>query len=131
MTRARLQALIDALVRLRDAADDELALDSIGAYASWKADVEYSADDRREYDGKLYRCVQGHTSQEGWEPDKTPALWTEISVEEWPEWAQPSGAQDAYMIGDKVTYNGQHYISLIDNNTWSPEAYPAGWQLME
>lgn len=32
------------------------------------------------------------------------------------------------MTGDKVTYNGKVYMSLIDNNVWSPDAYPAGWQ---
>lgn len=129
MTRARLQALIDALIRLRDAADDELALDSIGAYASWKVGVEYSADDRREYGGKLYRCVQGHTSQEGWEPDITHALWTEVSVDEWPEWRQPEGAHNAYKIGAKCTYNGQHWICTADNNIYAPDVY--GWELAE
>ena len=48
--------------------------------------------------------------------------------EEWPEWVQPTGAHDCYNTGDKVTYNGQHYVSKIDGNVWSPEAYPAGWE---
>lgn len=49
--------------------------------------------------------------------------------EEWPEWAQPTGAHDSYQTGDKVTYNGQRYVSLIDGNVWSPEAYPDGWEV--
>lgn len=48
--------------------------------------------------------------------------------EEWPAWVQPTGAHDCYNTGDKVTYNGQHYVSKIDGNVWSPEAYPAGWE---
>ena len=52
----------------------------------------------------------------------------EVTIEEWPEWHQPQGAQDAYMTGDKVTFEGKHYVSLIDNNTWSPAAYPQGWE---
>ena len=51
--------------------------------------------------------------------------------EEWPEWVQPTGAHDAYGVGDKVTYNGKHYISTMDGNVWSPDAYPAGWQVQE
>ena len=51
--------------------------------------------------------------------------------EEWPAWVQPSGAHDAYGIGDKVTYNGKHYTSIIDGNVWSPDAYPAGWETVE
>ena len=49
--------------------------------------------------------------------------------EEWPAWVQPTGAHDCYNTGDKVTYNGQHYVSKIDGNVWSPEAYPAGWEV--
>ena len=41
---------------------------------------------------------------------------------------QPTGAHDAYNKGDKVTFEGKHYISLIDGNVYSPTAYPAGWQ---
>lgn len=48
---------------------------------------------------------------------------------EWPEWVQPTGAHDAYQTGDKVTYNGQRYVSKIDGNVWSPDAYPSGWEL--
>ena len=40
----------------------------------------------------------------------------------------PTGQHDAYMTGDKVTFNDKHYESIIDYNTWSPEAYPAGWK---
>jgi hypothetical protein len=47
---------------------------------------------------------------------------------EWPEWRQPTGSEDAYNTGDKVTFEGAHYVSLIDGNIWSPTAYPAGWE---
>ena len=42
------------------------------------------------------------------------------------EWSQPD-ASNPYSIGDRVIFNGLTYESLIDNNVWSPEAYPAGW----
>lgn len=48
-----------------------------------------------------------------------------------PEYVQPSGAHDAYMIGDKVIENGKIYESVIDGNVWSPSAYPAGWKYIE
>jgi hypothetical protein len=47
-----------------------------------------------------------------------------------PDWVQPDST-NAYMIGDKVKYEGVIYVSLIDNNIWSPVAYPAGWQVVE
>lgn len=107
---------------------DEQALESIELFPAWQVGMQVVAKKRYRYNAKLYRCNQAHTTQPDWTPDITPALWTEVSVEEWPEWKQPTGAQDAYNAGDKVTYKGEHYISLIDNNTWSPEAYPAGWK---
>ena len=51
--------------------------------------------------------------------------------DEWPEWVQPTGAHNAYSNGDKITYNGKHHISTMDGNVWSPDAYPAGWQVQE
>lgn len=60
-------------------------------------------------------------------PDESDTPESE-KPEEWPEFVQPANQTDAYQKGDKVTFNGKHYISLIDNNTWSPTDYPAGWQ---
>ena len=50
-------------------------------------------------------------------------------ADEWPEYVQPTGAHDAYKIGDKMTYNGQHYICKMDGCVWPPDAYPAGWEV--
>lgn len=44
---------------------------------------------------------------------------------------QPTGASDAYQMGNKVLYEGIIYESLIDNNVWSPSAYPNGWKVIE
>jgi len=90
----------------------------------WAKDGTKPADIRG-YGDKLYKCVQTHTTQIDWTPDVTPALWTGFSTEEFPQWVQPTGAQDAYNIGDKVTYNGLHYQSLINSNVWAPGVY--GW----
>ena len=109
-------------------ADDESALDMIELFPRWESGLSVKVGDRYQYKGDLYKCVQAHTTQDDWTPDKTPALWTKISLDEWPEWIQPTGAQDAYNKGDKVTFKEKHYISLIDGNVWSPEAYPAGWE---
>lgn len=49
-------------------------------------------------------------------------------VEEYPEYVQPMGAHDSYKIGDKVTFNGKKYVSLIDGNNWSLSVYPQGWK---
>lgn len=71
-----------------------------------------------------------------WEPGVSG--WAEKAPEEHPpeepftpEWVQPTGAHDAYQIGDSVMFEGQMYTSTINNNTWSPTDHPDGWQLNE
>ena len=105
---------------------DEQALTVVSMYPLWKSGVTYIVGDRIQYNGVLYKCVQAHTSELDWSPDVTPALWVAVNVEEWPEWKQPSGAHDAYNKGDKVTYNGKHYICMLDDNVYAPDI--AGWE---
>lgn len=122
------------IVKASASLSDEDALEAVELFAVWAVGTAYAAEQRVRYGGKLYRCVQGHTSQEGWEPDKTPALWTEVALPgEIPVWKQPTGAQDAYNKGDKVHYpdaDSPVYVSTIDNNVWSPDAYPQGWEVV-
>ena len=105
---------------------DEAALDSIELIAPWRIKEYVNAGDRRRFNGVLYRCIQAHTTQADWTPDITPALWVAVSIEEYPEWVQPTGAHDAYNIGDKVTHNGKTWVSDVDNNVWEPGVY--GWK---
>lgn len=104
---------------------DEQAEECTDMFDKWKPETEYLVGDRRRYDDLLYKCVQAHTSQTGWEPPMVPALWVRTSTEEWPEWIQPIGAADAYNIGDKVTHNAAHWISDVNANVWEPGVY--GW----
>ena len=107
---------------------DEDALQAVELFPQWVTGHAYVVDERLQYNGVLYRVVQAHISQADWTPDITPSLFVVVSLDEWPEFVQPTGAHDAYNKGDKVTFNGKHYISLIDGNVYSPAAYPAGWQ---
>ena len=107
---------------------DEDALQAVELFPQWVVGYTYVVDERLQYKNVLYRVVQAHTSQADWTPDITPALFVVVSLDEWPEFVQPTGVHDAYNKGDKVTFNSKHYISLIDANVYSPAAYPAGWQ---
>ena len=109
------------------AIEDETALRMVKYYPAPDA-ASYAAGDRIQYNGKLYKCLQAHTSQADWTPDATQALWVVVSIEEYPEWVQPTGAHDAYNIGDKVSYNGQQYICTTDANVYAPGVY--GWNLI-
>lgn len=126
------RALRTYIVKASASLSDEDALEAVELFAVWASGTAYAAEQRVRYGGKLYRCVQGHTSQEGWEPDKTPALWTEVALPgEIPVWQQPTGAQDAYNTGDKVHYpdkDGPVYVSTVDANVWEPGVY--GWEVV-
>ncbi len=111
---------------------DEDALEAVELFPAWKAETAYAVGERIRYGEKLYRCEQAHTSQAAWIPPETPALWTEVAKPgEIPMWRQPTGAQDAYMTGDKVHYPGKDgpvYMSITDNNTWLPDVF--GWEAL-
>ena len=112
------------------ALSDDVALLIPEVYPAWSANsVEYKVDDRVQYNGILYKVLTAHTSQASWTPTYAPSLFVKVltSDNEILDWEQPS-ADNAYMKGDKVKYNGKVYESLIDNNVWKPDEYPAGWK---
>lgn len=96
-------------------------------FSPWAYPVDYKTGNIRAYGGKLYRCLQDHTSQETWTPDAAPSLWVGISdpAEKWPAWSQPVGSTDAYAKGAQVSHNGKHWTSDVDANVWEPGVY--GW----
>lgn len=68
-----------------------------------------------------------------WEPGTENGLtWQELTPEDAeagvPEFVQPTGAHDTYAKGYQVMFEAAVYESLIDNNAYSPTAYPAGWK---
>lgn len=134
MTREKALALRALIEKAAVSLTDEDALDAVELFPAWAADKTYAADERIRYGEKLYKCVQAHTSQANWTPPDTPALWTEVAKPgEIPVWRQPTGAQDAYMTGDKVWYpdRGDHvYESRTDYNVYSPAEYPDGWKML-
>ena len=115
--------------------DDEQALETVELFPAWKADTVYTAGDRVRYNDVLYKALQGHTSQADWTPDGAVSLFAKVLIpsKDIPVWEQPTST-NAYMTGDRVYYptaQDDVYESLIDNNVWSPTAYPQGWKVIE
>ena len=118
------------LVNMLSNLTDKQALQVPYAFPKWQQDKDYAVGDRVLYLDILYKVLQAHTSQETWEPDITPSLFAKVLIPDpnvVPEWQQPDST-NPYMIGDKVKFEGKIYQSLIDNNVWSPSAYPQGWE---
>ena len=107
--------------------DDNTALRMVEFYPAWDAGQAYTAGYKVQHGGKLWRCLQDHTSQDGWEPDNAPSLWAKVLIPDEtvvPEWEQPDST-NPYSAGDKVTHNGKTWVSDVDNNVWEPGVY--GW----
>lgn len=112
---------------------DADALEAIDLFGSWQADKIYVVDDKVKYEGNLYKCLQAHTSQVNWAPVAAASLWAKVLIPDEnviPDWEQPDST-NAYMIGDKVMFEGHIYESAINYNIWSPSSYPQGWTLIE
>lgn len=107
---------------------DKTALAMVDYFPKWEDKIgeQAIAGERLWYDGFLWKVLQPHTVQDNWTPSTSPSLFVKVSIEEWPEWVQPTGAQDAYNKGDKVTYEGEHWVSIIDANVYAPGVY--GWE---
>lgn len=131
MTKGKAKEFISSLVNLRGAATDEQALDAPAVYPEWKETVAYAIDERVLYNKILYKVLQEHTAQPDWTPDVSNSLFAKVLIPDEsvvPEWVQPDST-NSYMIGDKVTHNGQTYICVVDHNVWEPGIY--GWDVVE
>lgn len=108
--------------------DDNTALRMLPFYPEWAAGTTYTVGYKVKRNGKLWRCVQAHTSQADWNPVDAPSLWAEVLAGQdgtaIGEWVQPDST-NPYMRGDKVNYKGKLYESEVDNNVWEPGVY--GW----
>ena len=60
--------------------DDQTALRMLEFYPEWEAGVDYTAEYKVQRSGKLWRCLQAHTSQDGLEPDSAPSLWAKVLI---------------------------------------------------
>ena len=126
-----------ALISRADISADEYK-DIISIYDDWQAGVAYSKGQVVKYKDELWEVIQGHSSQADWTPDSVPALFKSVTaptttdgVEIVPDFKQPTGGHDAYKKGAKVKFEGKVYESVIDNNAYSPTAYPQGWKVVD
>lgn len=90
----------------------------------WVAGEEVAKGFVRSYNGVNYWAIQKHTTQEDYNPEATKGvLWKEVPkvVNGYPQWVQPTGAHDAYQVGERVHHNGKNWESLVDGNVWEPE----------
>lgn len=117
--------------------DPDSALIIATVFDPWAVGKAYKINEYLTYgenevgDPQLYQVLMGHTSQADWTPDITPSLYKAVGIDPsgYPVWVQPVGAEDAYRIGDIVSYNGALYICVSDYNVYPPDVF--GWEPYE
>jgi hypothetical protein len=85
--------------------DDNTALRMVNFYPEWATNVSYAVGFKVQYNGKLYRVVQAHTSQEGWQPTTALSLWEQIN-----ETYAGTFEEPIPYSGNMALENGKYYI---------------------
>ena len=133
MKRGQAKRIRELIEQAAQTLTDADALEAVLLFPLWEAERDYTHGERVRWDGKLYKLIPvSHHSQADWPPDLTPAVWARVDdpAEEWPEWVQPLGPEDAYAAGAKVSHNGKHWTNTHgDGNVWEPGVY--GWEEAE
>ena len=92
---------------------DEQAVGVADLYDVWMPDKDYLLGVRARREDKLYKCLQAHTSQVGWEPENVPALWTAIDE------AHAGTIDDPIPAVRGMEYEyGKYYLDPEDGNTY-------------
>ena len=107
---ARLRPMIEAAAT---SLPDSDAATAVELFPKWVYPVSYIEGNRVSDGGKLYKCQQAHTSQEGWKPSTTPALWVVIDVAH-------AGTQDDPIPASRgMEYEyGKYYLDSEDGKTY-------------
>lgn len=95
---------------------DETLIDNKAAFELWRVGTPAVLNRIYRYGDDIYRCIQPHTTQDDWTPDKTPALFNIVGGD-WDEWEPGS-----YAKGTKRKHLGKKWISNVDGNIWEPGA---------
>ena len=100
--------------------DDQTAYRMREFYPVWKAGIAYSAGYKAQHNGRLWRCRQAHTSQEGWEPENVPALWEELCETHDGSMYDPIPYDGNMELVSGLYYSQDGVVYLCSRDTGSP-----------
>ena len=103
---------------------DAAALEAVVLHPVWKAGIAYSAGYKAQHNGRLWRCRQAHTSQEGWEPENVPALWEEICETHYGSLYDPIPYEGSMALENGKYYSQDGVVYLCSRDTVNPVYNP-------
>lgn len=124
MTESEVSRLLIAQQINTITVDDQTALRMVEFYPEWVSGMDYSTGYKVQHGSKLWRCLQAHTSQAGWEPENTPALWTEICESHTGTLADPIPYDGNMALTSGLYYIQDYTIYLCTRDTGNPVYNP-------
>ena len=97
--------------------------------------ASYAAGDVRTYAGQPWKCAQAHThrGEPGWEPGTAASLWAAYHATDAAHalpWQAPTGAHDAYNVGEWMIWtDGKPYRCAQNATVWGPDEMPGAWEV--
>ena len=105
-------------------ADDNTALRMLSFYPEWSPNTAYTAGFKVQRNGKLWRVVQAHTSQVGWEPENAASLWEQINETHSGTMDDPIPYDGNMALTDGMYYVQDYVIYLCFRDTGNPVYNP-------
>ena len=104
--------------------DDNTALRMAEFYPEWASDTDYAVGFKVQHHSRLFRCLQAHTSQDGWEPENAPALWEEICETHDGTKYDPIPYEGSMALASGLYYSQDGVVYLCSRDTVNPVYNP-------
>lgn len=104
--------------------DDNTALRMRAFYPQWTAEAAYTAGFKVQKDGGLWRCLQAHTAQTGWEPENAPALWERVNETHAGTLEDPIGYAGNMALTEGLYYVQDYILYRCIRDTGNPVYNP-------
>lgn len=120
MTRTEALRIRGVIETAAQSLDDNTALTVVNLHQAWKSGIAYAVGYKVRYAGKLWRCIQSHTSQTGWEPENVPALWEQINETHAGTLDDPIPYSGSMALSAGLYYSQEGVTYLCTRDTGSP-----------
>lgn len=113
----RLRSIIETAAQ---GLDDQASLEAKCLHPVWKPGISYSAGYKVQYGGRLWKVIQAHTSQEGWEPENAASLFTEITESHSGTVVDPIPYNNNMELTEGLYYSQDGVVYLCTRSTGQP-----------
>lgn len=123
----------ELFLKMRDDSTDAMASNCVELFPELKEDGSLvKAGTRINWNGTIKRAAVDLWDVGDNNPNSAPTLWEDIEYREGYRTIPGTiTAGTAFAKDEKGWWKDSLYVSLMDNNVWTPEAYPIGWSIVE